>query len=230
MPFKIGVVRFPGTNCDSETKRALVENIPEANISFLSQECDELSDLDAVVLPGGFSYGDYLRAGAIAARAPIGRALKDYAAKGGVILGICNGFQQLQELGLLPGALVKNESGRFYCGSVKVIVDGSQSAATKLINSGQRCSLPVAHGEGRFWCDEKTLKKLEANGQIVLRYAEGNNPNGSLANIAGISNTKGNVVGMMPHPERNADGLQGSGEGSLFLRSLGAFLERGHCE
>jgi len=186
-----------------------------------------LDGFDAVVLPGGFSYGDYLRAGAIAARAPIGDALRAFAGRGGVVVGICNGFQQLQELGLLPGALVRNESLRFHCADVTVRVDGLPSAATALLSPGHECRLPVAHGEGRFWCDDATLSTLEREGRVVLRYGDGDNPNGSRADVAGVANERGNVVGMMPHPERNADELQGSAAGAAFLRSIGAWLEQG---
>jgi len=234
MSLSVGVVRFPGTNCETETVRALGSTLADARVELLDHRRGDLADLDAVVLPGGFSYGDYLRAGAIAARAPIGAAVRRFAAAGGVVVGICNGFQQLQELGLLPGALIRNRTLRFFCGDVHLRPEGRPSAVTCELDRGAVYRIPVAHGEGCFWAEDEDLKRLEDRGQIVLRYCDaqgvvddGANPNGSLGQVAGVANEGGNVVGMMPHPERNADRLTGNGDGRVFFRSLAAFCAGG---
>lgn len=230
MSLKIGVVRFPGTNCESETVRALRETLPGSEVELLDHRRDDLAGFDAAVLPGGFSYGDYLRAGSIAARAPIGAAVRRLAAEGAAVVGICNGFQQLQELGLLPGALIKNRTLRYVCATAHVRADGRPSAMTCDLDPAAVYRIPVAHGEGCFWAGDEELARLEERGQIVLRYcdAEGAdddaaNPNGSRAHVAGVANEAGNVVGMMPHPERNADRWVGNGDGVGFLRSLATF-------
>ncbi len=234
MSLSVGVVRFPGTNCETETVRALGETLPGARVELVDHGRDDLADLDAVVLPGGFSYGDYLRAGAIAVRSPIGAAVRRFAAAGGVVVGICNGFQQLQELGLLPGALIRNRTLRFFCGDVHLRPEGRPSAVTCELDRNAVYRIPVAHGEGCFWVEDAELEGLEDRGQIVLRYcdaggalADGANPNGSRGHVAGVANDGGNVVGMMPHPERNADEVTGNGDGRAFFHSLAAFCAGG---
>ena len=232
MSLRIGVVRFPGTNCETETVRALRRTLPGSEVELLDHRRDDLTGFDAAVLPGGFSYGDYLRAGSIAARAPIGGAVRRLAAQGAAVVGICNGFQQLQELGLLPGALVRNRTLRYVCATANVRAGGRPSAVTCGLDQGAVYRIPIAHGEGCFWADDEELRRLEERGQIVLRYCDAGgaagdeaNPNGSRGNVAGVANEAGNVVGMMPHPERNADSLVGDGDGAHFLRSLARFCE-----
>ena len=234
MGLRIGVVRFPGTNCETETVRALSQTLPWSEVELLDHRREDLAGFDAAVLPGGFSYGDYLRAGSIAARAPIGGAVRRFAAGGGVVVGICNGFQQLQELGLLPGALVKNRTLRYVCATVQVRAGGRPSAMTCGLDPDAVYRIPIAHGEGCFWADDRELRRLEERGQIVLRYCDAGgeasddaNPNGSRGHVAGVANETGNVVGMMPHPERNADRLVGNGDGAHFLRSLARFCNGG---
>jgi phosphoribosylformylglycinamidine synthase len=175
-------------------------------------------DGDLVVLPGGFSFGDALRAGALAKRTPVMKAVAEYAARGGPVLGICNGFQILTEAGLLPGALLPNAGGRFVSDPATVVVDGRETVFTRGLACGTRLTMPIAHGEGRFVADEATLDALEAEGRVVLRYAH--NPNGSMRDVAGVSNRGGNVVGLMPHPERAAERLLGSDDGLALFRSL----------
>lgn len=238
MSLAVAVVRFPGTNCESETVRALEETLPDSRVEIVDHRRSDLDGFDAVVLPGGFSYGDYLRTGAIAGRAPIGAAVRRFAESGGAVVGICNGFQQLQELGMLPGALVRNRNLRYFCGDVHLRTAGRPSAVTCELDSGAVYRIPVAHGEGCFWADDAELERLEENGQIVLRYCDESgasddraNPNGSRGHVAGICNPAGNVVGLMPHPERNADRLVGAGrltgrgDGAAFFRSLARFCE-----
>ncbi|MEM7351203.1 MAG: phosphoribosylformylglycinamidine synthase I [Acidobacteriota bacterium] len=230
----VAVVRFPGSNCETETVRACQETIADSRVELVDHLRDDLASFDAVILPGGFSYGDYLRAGAIAARAPISGAIERFAASGKPVLGICNGFQQLQELGLLPGALMRNRSLRFFCGTVHLRAEGKPSAATCALDRDAIYDLPVAHGEGCFWADDDELARLEEAGQVVFRYvdsagelADDANPNGSCGAIAGIANERGNVVGLMPHPERNADALAGNGCGREVFRSLATFCAGG---
>lgn len=234
MSLEVGVVRFPGTNCETETVRAVRDTIPGSHVEILDHRRTDLAGFDAVILPGGFAYGDYLRAGAIAARAPIGAAVREHARAGGVVVGFCNGFQQLQELGMLPGALILNRTLRYVCATVHVRAEGRASAATCALDRDAVYQIPIAHGEGCFWADDDELRRLEDNGQIVLRYcgADGEcgddvNPNGSRGHVAGVANADGNVVGMMPHPERNADPLVGNGDGAQVLRSLAAFCSGG---
>lgn len=183
------------------------------------------NDIDAVILPGGFSYGDYLRCGAIAKFSPIIAAVKDFAAKGGLVIGICNGFQILTESGLLPGALVRNAGLKYICRPVELRVETTNTPFTNLGQKGQVVTYPIAHGEGRYTADEATLDELEAEDRVVFRYV--NNPNGSLRDIAGICNKERNVLGMMPHPERATDSLMGSADGLLVFRSMvAAFASR----
>jgi phosphoribosylformylglycinamidine synthase len=196
---KWGVLQFPGS-CDERDALHACELSGEAGLIW--HEEHDLGGVDAVVVPGGFSYGDYLRAGAIARFSPAMEAVTEFAAAGGPVLGICNGFQVLCEAGLLPGALLLNESMRFVCRQVELIGDG-----------GERLSIPAKHGEGRYWAPEEMLDAIEANGQVAFRYAPGQNPNGSARDIAGVRNEAGNVLGLMPHPEHAVDAMTGSTDG-----------------
>lgn len=212
----IGVVQFPGSNCEADVIEA-VEALG-ARGRLLWHGDAGVGDVDAIVLPGGFAHGDYLRPGAIARFSPVVAAVADFARDGGPVIGICNGFQVLTEAGLLPGALHKNEGLRFICATVELEVVTSRSALTRSAEVGATLRVPINHFEGAFTCDGPTLDRLRDNDQIVLRYVA--NPNGSLADIAGISNEAGNVVGLMPHPERASNELLGSTDGLPLLRSL----------
>jgi len=223
---KFGVVVFPGSNCDHDAYYALGHNLEQA-ASFVWHESEDLSGLDAVVLPGGFSYGDYLRAGAIARFSPVMKAVKRFADGGGLVIGMCNGFQVLVESGLLPGALLRNENLRFVCRSVHLVPGTLDSPFTSSCKADQALAIPVAHGEGRYFADEQTLDQLETENRIAFHYtdADGNrtpaaNPNGSLSNIAGILNEGRNVLGMMPHPERASDPAMGSTDGLFVFQSM----------
>ena len=212
-----GVVQFPGT-CDERDALAACERVGGARL--LWHEDPELGDVDAVLIPGGFSYGDYLRAGAIARFAPVMDAVRAFAAGGGPVLGICNGFQVLCEAALLPGALLPNEGLRFLCRQVEVVVGSDAGAWTRDCELGQRISVPVKHMSGRYFASDELLDRLEANGQVALRYAPGQNPNGSLRDIAGVTNEAGNVLGLMPHPEHAVDRLSGSSDGLALFASV----------
>jgi phosphoribosylformylglycinamidine synthase I len=214
---KIGIVVFPGSNCDHDAWYAVTQNLHQ-QAELVWHESASLGSLDAVILPGGFSYGDYLRCGAIAKFSPVMAAVKQFARAGGLVLGICNGFQVLTECGLLPGALVRNVNLKFVCRSVELEVATSQSPFTHEASKGQRLTLPVAHGEGCYIADERVLDQLEAEDRVALRYID--NPNGSLRNIAGVLNEGRNVMGMMPHPERAADAMLGRTDGLAILQSL----------
>ena len=214
---RIGVLRFPGTCDDRDALWALAAL--DADAVFVWHTETELPDLDAVVLPGGFSYGDYLRAGALARFAPVMESVRALAADGGLVLGICNGFQVLCEAGLLPGALRPNHSLSFVCRDVPLTVERTDTPFTARCAKGQRLRIPIKHGEGCFFAGPELLSELERSGQIVLRY-EGESPNGSVAGIAGIVNAEGNVMGLMPHPEHAVDALTGSTDGALLLGSL----------
>lgn len=214
---KIGVVVFPGSNCDHDAWYAVSENLHH-DAKFIWHDCRTLGDVDAIILPGGFCYGDYLRCGAIAKFSPVMNAVRKFAGDGGLVLGICNGFQVLTECGLLPGALVRNANLKFVCRTVPVEVVTTDSPFTQRAEKGQTLRLPVAHGEGCYIADERTLNQLDAEDRVVLRYRE--NPNGSMRDIAGILNKGRNVMGLMPHPERAADTLMGSTDGLAVLESL----------
>lgn len=224
---RVGVVVFPGSNCDRDCLWALGDCGVEA--APLWHQRASLEGCDTVVLPGGFSYGDYLRCGAIARFSPIMAAVKQHAQAGGAVIGICNGFQILTEAGLLPGTLLRNEGLRFVCRTVSVRVEQRHSVLTRQCRPGDVLSLPIAHAEGRYWAPPQLLDELEANGQVVLRYCaadgqltEAANPNGSARHIAGVCNRQGNVVGLMPHPERAADRWLGSADGRCLIESLRA--------
>lgn len=214
---KVGIVVFPGSNCDHDAWYAVSENLHQ-RAEFIWHDSASVGDVDAIILPGGFSYGDYLRCGAIAKFSPVMRAVKDFANAGGLVLGICNGFQVLTEAGLLPGALVRNDTLKFVCRTVKLEVVSANSPFTGEAKKNQELRIPVAHGEGFYIADERTLDELEAEDRVVLRYID--NPNGSMRHIAGILNQQRNVMGMMPHPERAADPLMGSTDGLFILKSL----------
>lgn len=213
----IGVVVFPGSNCDRDVHWATQQCLGMPT-TFLWHEKTDLSAFEAIVLPGGFSYGDYLRCGALARFAPVLDSLIEFADKGGKVLGICNGFQILTELGLLPGALTRNRNLHFICDSVDLTISSYRSVWFTNYSKNSTLTLPIAHGEGRYQCDIDTLKKLEDEDSIAIRYQK--NPNGSIADIAGITNRKGNVLGMMPHPERATDPQLGGTHGRLLLKGL----------
>jgi phosphoribosylformylglycinamidine synthase len=227
---KFGVVTFPGSNCDYDCYKAVQEGLG-AEAVFIWHKEHDLHGVDAVFLPGGFSYGDYLRAGAIAAHSPIMREVKAFAAEGGPVAGICNGFQILCEAGMLPGGLMRNRTLKFRSRPVHLLVERAGTAFTSEYRTGDVLQIPIAHGEGCYFADPATLDELEAEGRVVFRYCDAEglvspaaNPNGSARNIAGIINAAGNVLGMMPHPERAIEPLLGSTDGLGFFRSLAAHL------
>lgn len=223
---KFAVLRFPGSNCDQDCGHAL-NAISGSSADYVWHKDTSLAGFDAVVVPGGFSYGDYLRCGAIARFSPIMKSVKEFAASGGPVIGICNGFQILCESGLLPGALVRNRGLHFVCKHVSLRVERNDSRFTNAASNGQILNIPIAHGEGCYFADDETLASLNARGQVLLRYCDesGNtteaaNPNGSRENIAGIRNEAGNVFGLMPHPERACDLLLGSTDGLTIFQSV----------
>lgn len=227
---RFAVVTFPGSNGDHDALSAVALGLGQP-VELVWHTATDLSRFDAVIVPGGFSYGDYLRAGAIARFAPVMEAVRAFADAGGPVLGICNGFQILTEAGLLPGALLRNASLEFTCTWVYVRVENAQTVWTRGLDPGTVLHLPIAHGEGRYYADEETLRRLETEGRVVFRYVDAAgqvtpqaNPNGSLNNIAGVCNERGNVVGLMPHPERAFDRLVGGDDG---LRVLSAVLRAG---
>lgn len=224
---KIAVVVFPGSNCDIDLYEAL-HTVCGADVDYVTHKETSLDGYDAVMLPGGFSYGDYLRSGAIARFSNIMGAVKKMADEGKPVFGTCNGFQILTEAGLLPGALKKNDSQQFICKSVPLEVVNNKTVFTTQYETHERIALPIAHADGSYYADEETLDKLEENNQVVFRYAE-ENPNGSLRDIAGICNESGNVLGMMPHPERAVEAILGNTDG---LRVFTSLLENGsvHAE
>ncbi len=215
---KFGVIVFPGSNCDRDVAYVTRDILEQPTRMVWHQDTD-ISDIDVVILPGGFSYGDYLRCGAIARFSPVMSSVIEHARQGKFVLGICNGFQVLTESGLLPGALIRNRDLHFICDRVPLKVERYSFPWTQNYQNGEQIVLPVAHGEGKFYADEKTLNELEENNQIVFRY-EGDNPNGSLRDIAGICNKDGNVLGMMPHPERASDAMLGNTDGLKLFEGL----------
>ena len=215
----VAVLVFPGSNCDIDCYKA-VEHTIKQPVEYVWHHTTDLSKFDLILVPGGFSYGDYLRTGAIAAFSPVMEAVKREAAAGKYVLGICNGFQILLESGLLPGAMRRNESLKFKCAPTTLDVANNDTAFTRDYAAGEKIQIPIAHGEGNYYCDDATLVELKANNQIVFRYAGDSNPNGSAYNIAGISKKAGNVVGMMPHPERAVDKLLGSEDGKRMFTSI----------
>ena len=215
---KLAVIVFPGSNCDLDLYEALY-TVCGADVEYVSHKATSLAGFDGVMIPGGFSYGDYLRAGAIARFAPVMKEVIRLAKAGAPVFGTCNGFQILTEAGLLPGALKKNDNQRFVCKTVALEVVNNQNRFTHQYTAHERINLPIAHADGSFYADQATLDQLEANGQVVFRYAE-ENPNGSLNNIAGITNAAGNVLGMMPHPERAVEAILGNTDGLRLFKSL----------
>ena len=229
---KFGVIIFPGSNCDHDAFWT-IQHVAKQPVAFLWHESHELENCDAVIVPGGFAYGDYLRTGAIAKFSPVMRAVEKFARDGGLVLGICNGFQILCEAGLLPGVLQRNAGMRFVCRQVHIRVETSDTPFTAAAKPGQVLQIPIAHGDGNYYCDEATLADLERNHQIVFRYTTKDgredaaaNPNGSLANIAGVCNRERNVMGLMPHPERAVEAALGSADGLVIFRSLIESLAR----
>lgn len=231
---KFGVVVFPGSNCDADCYH-VVKEVINKDVDYIWHQSEKLEkNYDCIILPGGFSYGDYLRTGSIARFSPVMEQVIEFAQKGGLVLGICNGFQILTEAGLLPGALVRNKDLKFICKEVYLKVENNKTPFTNDYVPGQVISIPVAHGEGCYVCDEETLKELRANNQIVFRYStlegeieEACNPNGSTDNIAGVINKGGNVLGMMPHPERCAEDVLGNDLGKNIFTSVVKWLEGG---
>jgi phosphoribosylformylglycinamidine synthase len=236
---RFGVVVFPGTWSDCDFHHVISEVLHQP-VKYVWHRDRDLRDVDCVVLPGGFSYGDYLRAGAVAGRSPVVEALPDFVAGGGFVLGSCNGFQILCEAGMLPGALMRNECLQYRCQSTHVVVENTETPFTRGLRAGQVLTMPISHGEGKYHADPATLRALKEHRQIVLRYATSEgavvraaNPNGSLENIAGITNVDGTVLGLMPHPERAAEAALGGTDGLLIFQSLlgslvedGSFLKR----
>jgi phosphoribosylformylglycinamidine synthase len=223
---RFGIVVFPGSNCDHDAYYVCKKILGKEAV-FLWHKENDLKGVDAVILPGGFSYGDYLRCGAIARFSPVMREVIRFAHDGGTVLGICNGFQILQEAGLLPGVLLRNASLRFVCKYVHLRVENAETRFSSTCTQGQVLSIPIAHGDGNFYTDSDTLARLHANNQIVFRYSDSGgvlrddvNPNGSVENIAGIVNENGNVLGMMPHPERASDPVLGHTDGQTVFRSI----------
>lgn len=223
---RIGVVVFPGSNCDHDCQYVFKDVLGQS-VEMIWHKDTSLSGLDAMVLPGGFSYGDYLRTGAIARFSPVMGLVQDFARKGGLVLGICNGFQILLEAGLLPGAMLRNTSVNFICKDAYIKVENAASSFTNRCESGQVLRIPIAHADGNYYTDPVTLAGLQANAQVIFRYCTADgavtsdaNPNGSLDNIAGIINAQGNVLGMMPHPERSAEQVLGNDDGRLILQSM----------
>ncbi|MDT7604668.1 MAG: phosphoribosylformylglycinamidine synthase subunit PurQ / glutaminase [Acidobacteriota bacterium] len=227
---KFGVIIFPGSNCDHDAYHVISKHVGQP-VSFIWHKETDLAGYDAVILPGGFSYGDYLRAGALARFSPVMRSVKEFAARGGLVLGICNGFQILCEAGLLPGALMRNRDLHFICEHLNVRVETVDTPFTNELRRGDVLSLPIAHAEGNYTCDDATMAELRREDRVVVRYcdAEGRttdaaNPNGSRDSIAGICNRARNVFGLMPHPERACEELLGSSDGRGVFRSLASTL------
>ncbi|MFN3813822.1 MAG: phosphoribosylformylglycinamidine synthase I [Aquificaceae bacterium] len=223
---KFGVCVFPGSNCDYDVYY-VIRDVLGQDVELLHYKQTDIKGFDCVILPGGFSFGDYLRAGALASKTPLAYAIQDFAGKGGLVFGICNGFQILTELHLLPGALLRNDNLRFVCKDVHVKVESNKSMFTRKIEKDEILTIPIAHEEGRYYVPQEALREMEDKGQIVLRYCdeEGNitedaNPNGSVSNIAGVCNKEGNVFGMMPHPERASEDILDSHDGLLLWYSL----------
>jgi phosphoribosylformylglycinamidine synthase len=223
---KFGVVVFPGSNCDHDAFYA-IGNVLHKPVEFIWHQSEDLANCDAIILPGGFAYGDYLRTGAIARFSPVMKSVEKFAKSGGMVLGICNGFQILLEAGLLPGAVMRNIGLRYICRHVHIRIEQTDTPFTNGAQKGQILKIPIAHNDGNYACDESTLAELENNRQIVFRYTTANgtndatgNPNGALANIAGICNRERNVAGLMPHPERAVESALDSADGLVIFKSM----------
>jgi phosphoribosylformylglycinamidine synthase len=228
---KFGVVIFPGSNCDYDTFYVLKDVLKQESVLLWHKE-HSLKNVDCVILPGGFSYGDYLRSGAIAKFSPLMQEVKEFALKGGLVLGICNGFQVLLELGLLPGAMLRNKNLKFLCQHVRLRVENSKTPFTNKAKKGQLLKIPIAHYDGNYFAPPQTLQELKRNGQVVFRYCDAKgklseeaNVNGSVESIAGLMNTEGNVMGMMPHPERASELILGSEDGRFIFKSVIDYLK-----
>jgi len=215
---KFAVIMFPGSNCDLDMYHAIKDELGE-EAEYVWHDATDLSQYDGILVPGGFSYGDYLRCGAMASQSNVMAEVKKAAAEGKPVLGVCNGFQILTEAGLLPGALLRNKNLKFMCRNVQLKVQNNSTLFTNQYDKDQIINIPIAHGEGNYYCDEETLAKLKANNQIVFTYS-GDNPNGSLEDIAGVVNEQGNVLGMMPHPERVVDEVVGGADGLALFKSI----------
>ena len=227
---KFGVIVFPGSNCDHDAYHVISKHVGQP-VSFVWHQDTDLSDYDAVIIPGGFSYGDYLRAGALARFSPVMASVREFAASGRFVLGVCNGFQILCEAGLLPGALIRNRDLHFICRHVNVRVETTNTPFTHELERGSVLNLPIAHAEGNYVCDDSTLEELRGEDRVVFRYCDEHgdttdaaNPNGARDSIAGICNRERNVLGLMPHPERACEDLLGSSDGRNLFRSLAATL------
>ncbi len=223
---RVGIPVYPGSNCDRDVGW-VVESVLGHEAVYLWHSERDLKNVDCIIIPGGFSYGDYLRAGAMAKISPITEAICEFAEKGGLVMGICNGFQILLEAGLLPGAMLPNKTLSFICKFVYLRIENNEIPFTRLYKKGEVLKIPIAHAEGNYTCPEETLKEIEENGQVVVRYcspegvvSEDYNPNGSLNNIAGICNKRGNVFGLMPHPERASEVILGSKDGLRMFKSI----------
>ena len=214
---KFGVVIFPGSNCDHDCYYA-IKTVTGKPVEFIWHQDTSVKGFDAVILPGGFSYGDYLRTGALAKFSPVMQAVRDFADKGGLVIGICNGFQILTETGLLPGALMRNSNMKYICKFLQIRAETTDSPFTNQLQKGQVLNIPIGHGEGNYFADVDTLKELEDNSQVAFRYLE--NPNGSVHDIAGIINKGRNVLGMMPHPDRSSEQILGSTDGKQIFESM----------
>ena len=227
---KFGVIVFPGSNCDHDAYHVISKHVGQP-VDFIWHRDTDLRSYDAVIIPGGFSYGDYLRAGALARFSPVMNSVREFAAQGNLVLGICNGFQILCEAGLLPGALIRNRGLHFICEHVNVRVDSASTPFTHELKTGEILRMPIAHADGNFVCDDETLAELRENDRIIFRYCDQDgqltdaaNPNGSREHIAGICNRERNVMGLMPHPERACEDLLGSSDGRDVFRSLAGTL------
>jgi phosphoribosylformylglycinamidine synthase subunit PurQ / glutaminase len=230
---KFGVIQFPGSNCDQDPFWVL-QSVAKQEVTYLWHESHDLQNCDVVIVPGGFSYGDYLRTGAIARFSPVMESVRNFAAGGGIVLGICNGFQILCESHMLPGALLRNSGLKYICRSIHLRVENTETPFTHGLTKGEVLQVPIGHMEGNYFCDADTLKQLQDQNRIIFRYSTKDgqvtaaaNPNGSLDNIAGISNEGGNVLGMMPHPERSSEDAMGCKDGYKIFESLvGALVMR----
>jgi phosphoribosylformylglycinamidine synthase len=229
---KFGVIVFPGSNCDYDCFY-VIKDIIKQPVSFIWHQQQKIENYDCIILPGGFSYGDYLRAGSIAKFSPVMQAVVDFANKGGLVVGICNGFQILLESGLLPGAMLRNKDVHFICQYLYIKTENTKTPFTNLCPQDKPLKIPIAHNEGNYFINQAELEELEKNGQIIFRYCDANgavssndNPNGALANIAGVANNKGNVLGMMPHPERSSQAILGSRDGAYIFNSIVNWINR----
>jgi phosphoribosylformylglycinamidine synthase subunit PurQ / glutaminase len=223
---KFGVVVFPGSNCDHDAFYA-IGNVLQKPVEFIWHQSENLANCDALILPGGFAFGDYLRTGAIARFSPVMKSIEKFAKGGGMVLGICNGFQILCEAGLLPGAMMRNSGLRYICRHVHIRIEQTDTPFTSAAQKGQVLKMPIAHNDGNYTCDEATLAELEKNRQVIFRYTtpdgsddNAGNPNGAVHNIAGVCNRERNVVGLMPHPERSVESALGSADGLVIFRSM----------